>query len=78
MLSILLLVPVLLLATLARADGEPFLNTVYLIRNAETNAKALGSGLSPRGVQRAQCLPSVRPIVLRCLPFANAVFTVWL
>ncbi|KIP03781.1 hypothetical protein PHLGIDRAFT_15638 [Phlebiopsis gigantea 11061_1 CR5-6] len=57
-----LLLPALLLARHAlpaRADGEPFLNTVYLIRNAETNTAALGSGLSPAGRARAACLPRV-------------------
>ncbi|KIP03789.1 hypothetical protein PHLGIDRAFT_76998 [Phlebiopsis gigantea 11061_1 CR5-6] len=58
-----LLLPALLVAgqcTLARAEDDPtFSNTVYLIRNAETNTKVLGSGLSPAGQQRAQCLPSV-------------------
>ena len=58
-----ILFPVLLLAgqcMLALAEDDPtFLNTVYLIRNAETNTKTLGSGLSPAGQQRSQCLPIV-------------------
>ena len=48
--------------TPARAEDDPtFLNTVYLIRNAEMNGKHVGSGLSPEGFARAACLPSVRP-----------------
>ena len=58
------LVSALLLAsqyTPARAEDDPtFLNTVYLIRNAEMNGKHVGSGLSPEGFARAACLPSVR------------------
>ena len=47
--------------TPARAEDDPtFLNTVYLIRNAEMNGKHVGSGLSPEGFARAACLPSVR------------------
>lgn len=40
-------------------DDPTFKNTVYLIRNAETNTKKLGSGLNMTGVVRSECLPSV-------------------
>ena len=41
-------------------DDQSFQNTVYLIRNGETNTKKLGSGLSPNGTARADCLVNVR------------------
>ena len=81
-----ILLPVLLFASqcmLALAEDDPtFLNTVYLIRNAETNTKTLGSGLSPAGQQRAECLPSVRlssagrrffPLLSLIFPFSSSL-----
>ncbi|GJE84698.1 hypothetical protein PsYK624_007740 [Phanerochaete sordida] len=41
------------------ADDPSFRNTVYLIRNGETNTKEFGSGLTQTGILRSQCLPSV-------------------
>ena len=56
-----ILTSLLLVPSIIRAEDDPtFKNTVYLIRNAETNTKKLGSGLSTAGVERSQCLPSVR------------------
>lgn len=54
---------IILLATagwrVAAEDDPTFKNTVYLIRNAETNTKKFGSGLNQTGIVRSQCLPSV-------------------
>lgn len=48
-------------STLVLAEDDPtFKNTVYLIRNAETNTKKVKSGLSAVGLSRAACLPGVR------------------
>ncbi|EKM59642.1 uncharacterized protein PHACADRAFT_250272 [Phanerochaete carnosa HHB-10118-sp] len=40
-------------------DDPTFKNTVYLIRNAETNTKKAGSGLNETGILRSECLPTV-------------------
>ncbi|GJE84699.1 phosphoglycerate mutase family protein [Phanerochaete sordida] len=54
---------IVLLATsvwrVAAEDDPTFKNTVYLIRNGETNTKKFGSGLTQTGILRSQCLPSV-------------------
>ena len=44
----------------AAAEDDPtFKNTVYLIRNAETNTDKAGSGLNTTGVLRSECLVNV-------------------
>lgn len=49
-----------LLSVSVRAEDDPkFNNTVYLIRNGEMNSRKAGSGLSPNGTARADCLMNV-------------------
>lgn len=56
-----LITTILVVPHLTRAEDDPtFTNTVYLIRNAETNTKKVGSGLNATGFERADCLPRVR------------------
>lgn len=64
MLTLLVLTTTLLvLPYLIRAEDDPtFTNTVYLIRNGETNTKKVGSGLNATGLLRANCLPRVRSL----------------
>ena len=44
---------------LVRRNPPPFLNTVYLIRNAESFGSDNDGGLNAVGQERAKCLPSV-------------------
>lgn len=46
-------------SALVRRNPPPFLNTVYLIPNAESFGSDNDGGLNAVGQERAKCLPSV-------------------
>lgn len=56
--ALFLLLGLVSLSVLAE-DDPTFKNVVYLIQNAETKTKNAGSGLSPNGTERADCLVDV-------------------